>query len=167
MNEVFISLGSNLGDSRAYLRAGLMGLRGLEGYQHLGESACYRTAPVGKLDQPAFFNAVAHGRYQGTPQGLLAGLQAIEAAQGRQRLEHWGPRTLDLDLLLFGGLVLEEPDLRLPHPEMWRRAFVLVPLLELAPALVLPVWGKTPGQLLDAMPQAERGLQEVEKVTWA
>ncbi len=164
--EVFIGLGSNLGDARGHLLAGLAGLKALAGYRHLALSSCYLTAPVGLTEQPPFANAVARGIYVGSAAGLLAGLLAVEAAQGRQRLLRWGPRTLDLDLLLFGDQVVDQPDLRVPHPEMAGRAFVLVPLAELASGLKLPVWGLTAGQLLERMAPAERQLQRVERVAW-
>jgi 2-amino-4-hydroxy-6-hydroxymethyldihydropteridine diphosphokinase len=165
--EVYISLGSNLGQPMQNLRAGLEGIKKLEGYRHLGQSSCYLTAPVGRVDQPAFVNAVVRGMYNGQALALLAGLLRVEAAQGRKRLERWGPRTLDLDLLLFGGQILELPGLKVPHPEMCRRAFVLVPLQELSPHLVLPLWDQTAGQLLARLTPAQRDQQKVEKVPWA
>jgi 2-amino-4-hydroxy-6-hydroxymethyldihydropteridine diphosphokinase len=164
--EVYIGLGSNLGQPREQLRAGLAGIRELEGYRHIGQSSCYVTAPVGRTDQPAFVNAVVHGMYNGTALALLAGLLRVEAAQGRQRLERWGPRTLDLDLLLFGRQILDLPELKVPHPEMHHRAFVLVPLQELSPHLVLPRWEQTASQLLARLTLAERDEQKVEKVPW-
>lgn len=165
--EVFVGLGSNLGRPLDYLRAGVEGLMALPGLKLLGRSSCYLTAPVGRTDQPAFANAVVRGMYDGTPLELLTGLLAVEAAQGRQRRERWGPRTLDLDLIFFGGLILDLPQLKVPHPETYRRAFVLVPLMELAPELVLPLWGQTAGQLLDALGPEERARQKVERMAWA
>ena len=91
---------------------------------------------------------------------------AVEAGQGRVRKERWGPRTLDLDLLVFGEQILETPDLQVPHPRMYARVFVLVPLRELAPDLVLPRWHKTAGVLLSEMPPGEREAQKVEKTAW-
>ncbi|MFH1036412.1 MAG: 2-amino-4-hydroxy-6-hydroxymethyldihydropteridine diphosphokinase [Pseudomonadota bacterium] len=164
--EVHIGLGSNLGQPFEHLRAGLAGIMALEGYRHIAQSSCYVTAPVGRVDQPAFVNAVARGMYYGAAPELLAGLLRVEAARGRQRLEHWGPRTLDLDLLLFGDQVLDLPGLKVPHPEMHRRAFVLVPLLELSPDLRLPRWDQTAGQLLARLTPEERDQQRVEKVPW-
>ena len=164
--EVYIGLGSNLGDPRANLRAGLRGLGGLAGYEPLGLSSPYVTAPVGPVEQPPFWNAVARGRWRAGALDLLAGLLALEAAQGRVRKERWGPRTLDLDLLLFGDEVIDLPQLQTPHPRMRGRAFVLVPLAELAPELVLPRWGKTAAGLLAALPGAERRSQKVEKAAW-
>lgn len=164
--EVFIGLGSNLGDAEANLLAGLEGLAALEAYQPVAVSSLYKTAPVGPVEQPPFFNAVARGRFRGDARELLRALLKIEASRGRERLEHWGPRTLDMDLLLFGEEIINQPDLQVPHPEMWRRAFVLVPLMELAPDLRLPRWGKTAAQLHEAMAPAERREQTVLKETW-
>ncbi len=164
--EVFIGLGANLGDARAHLWAGRRGLEDLAGYRPLAISSLYRTAPVGVTDQPAFLNAVARGMFEGDPLDLLDALLAIEADQGRQRRQRWGPRTLDLDLLLFGDQVVTHERLTLPHPEMHRRVFVLAPLGELVPELVLPVWGQTAAQLLAGLSDQERQAQKVERVAW-
>ena len=164
--EVFIGLGSNLGDAWAHLRAGRQGLETLAGYRPGAISSPYRTAPVGVVDQPAFLNAVARGMFEGSALELLDGLLAIEAGRGRERGRRWGPRSLDLDLLLFGDQILDTPRLKVPHPEMHRRAFVLAPLLELAPDLVLPVWGQTAAQLLARLTPRERREQRVERLAW-
>lgn len=164
--EVFIGLGANLGDAKANLKAGLEGLAALEGYEPLALSSLYVTAPVGPVEQPPFLNAVAQGRYQGGALDLLRGLQRIEARQGRERKVHWGPRTLDLDILLFGSELIDLPELKVPHPEMWQRAFVLVPLMELAPELQLPRWHKTAGQLYEAMTPREREAQSARREPW-
>ncbi len=125
-----IGLGANLGDRLATLRSALAALG-----QH-GElqavSAVYETAPVGPA-QPDFLNAAVLLQSTLSPQALLAGLLGIERAHGRERRERWGPRTLDLDLLCAGELVLDEPGLSLPHPELPSRAFALMPLLDLLP----------------------------------
>lgn len=102
----------------------------------------YRTPAWGKTDQADFFNAVAGIRYRGEPESLLKLLLSIEDSLGRLRGEKWGPRLIDLDLLSFDGLQLDTPDLRLPHPHMHERAFVLVPLLELEPDFQIPGRGR-------------------------
>lgn len=165
--EVFIGLGSNLGRAKENLLAGLEGMKKIPGYRHLALSGCYLTAPVGPQDQPAFFNAVARGIYEGNAPDLLAALLAIEANLGRQRNQRWGPRTLDLDILIFGKAVMDQANLTVPHPEMHRRVFVLTPLAELAPDLVLPRWNMTAGQLLELLSPRELEAQKIEKAAWA
>ena len=166
--EVFIGLGSNLGRPRDNLLYGLRGLENLERYEPLGVSSPYLTAPVGPQDQPPFWNAVARGRWQGRAGELLADLQAIERACGRRREEErrWGPRVLDLDLLVFGPRLIRRPELVVPHPRLAQRAFVLVPLMELAPELVIPGLEATPAQLYRALPPRERAAQGVEQMSW-
>lgn len=164
--EVFIGLGCNMGDCRGNLRFALEGLAALPGYQPRALSSLYLTAPVGKTDQASFYNAVACGKYGGQPLELLAGLQALERARGRVRMERWGPRTLDLDLLLFGQEILKLPGLEIPHPRLAERVFVLAPLQEIAPDQVLPRWGLTAGQLLERLPAAERARQEAKRIPW-
>lgn len=161
---IYIGLGSNLGDPRENIAAGLEGLAALAGVSAVRASSCYLTAPVGKTDQPAFVNAVAGARYSGEPLELLDGLMAIEKSRGRVRLERWGARTLDMDILLFGDRIMDLPRLKVPHPEMAGRAFVLVPLAELAPDLILPGWGCTAAEMLEAMDPAQRAAQAVEKI---
>lgn len=162
--EVYVGLGANLGDPLAQLRAGVEGISRLPGVESVEVSSPYRTAPVGKTDQPSFVNAVARLRFRGAARELLAGLMAVETACGRVRAERWGPRLLDLDLLIFGGQFIDEADLRVPHPEMARRVFVLAPLAELAPRLVIPGLGQTAGQLLGGLEPAELAEQKVEKM---
>jgi 2-amino-4-hydroxy-6-hydroxymethyldihydropteridine diphosphokinase len=164
--EVFIGLGANLGDAKANLLFGLEGLAGLPGYQPLAVSSPYLTAPVGPVDQPPFWNAVARGGWRGGAEELLSGLLAIEKACGRQRFQRWGPRTLDMDLLLFGRRTIAGPELTVPHPEMHRRVFVLAPLAELAPELKLPGIGATAAELLAGLPAAERRAQEASRGRW-
>jgi len=164
--EVFIGLGCNLGDCRANLLFALEGLAALPGYRPLALSSLYLTAPVGKTDQASFYNAVARGKYEGAPLELLAGLLAIEKARGRVRTQRWGPRTLDLDMLLFGQEIIDLPELQAPHPRLAERVFVLAPLGEIAPDLVLPRWGLTAGQLLDRLGPGERARQEVKRIAW-
>jgi 2-amino-4-hydroxy-6-hydroxymethyldihydropteridine diphosphokinase len=106
-------------------------------------SSFYETEPVGVSDQPWYLNAVAQLDTDLTPGQLMWNLQRVERALGRVRRERWGPRTIDLDLLLAGDGVIDEPGLKVPHPELLNRAFVLVPLVEIDPLLVHPVTGET------------------------
>jgi 2-amino-4-hydroxy-6-hydroxymethyldihydropteridine diphosphokinase len=141
--RVFIGLGSNLGDREALIRAALDELARLPQTTLVRASSLYDTEPVGDTDQPNFLNAVAEIDTDLQARQLLWNLQLIEKRLGRVRTHRWGPRTIDLDLLLYGELAIEEPDLRVPHPELTRRSFVLVPLVELDPALVHPETGET------------------------
>jgi len=123
-------------------------------------SSLYDTEPTGDVDQPNFLNAVAQLDTELTARQLLWNLLLIEKRLGRVRTQKWGPRTIDLDLLLFGSQVVEEDDLSVPHPELTRRSFVLVPLVELDPLLVHPVTGETLLDLLSRLntrPPVKRG----------
>jgi 2-amino-4-hydroxy-6-hydroxymethyldihydropteridine diphosphokinase len=132
--RVFVGLGANVGDARATLQAAFDALDQLPGTRCVARSSLYRSAPV-DADGPDYVNAVAELRTKMQPPVLLQALQAVEARFGRERPYHHAPRTLDLDLLLYGQRRIETPALTLPHPRMHERAFVLVPLAELAPEL--------------------------------
>lgn len=146
--EVLIALGSNLGDRASLLLGGLARLSSLEGFGLAGLSQVYETEPVGPAGQEPYLNAVLRGRSELAPQELLREMLRIEASLGRVRQQRWGPRTLDLDLLDYGGLVLEEPGLTLPHPRLHQRPFVLVPLGDVAPDWRHPTLKKTAVELL-------------------
>jgi 2-amino-4-hydroxy-6-hydroxymethyldihydropteridine diphosphokinase len=134
----FVGLGANIGEPRRQLESALVELDRLPHTRVLRRSSFYSSAPSGYADQPDFVNAVAQVE-TGLPAGqLLTQLQAIETAHGRERSFPNAPRTLDLDLLLFGTALIEEPGLTVPHPRMHERAFVLVPLLEIAPQAAVP-----------------------------
>lgn len=143
----FVGLGANLADPRNQVEQAFAALEKLPDSRLLARSRCYRTRPVGPQDQPAFINAVAALETRLDPLALLAALQQIELAQGRRRDgERWGPRTLDLDLLLFGDQRRQLPQLKVPHPRMTERAFVLVPLQDLLSRLgCLPESFEIPG----------------------
>lgn len=132
-HRCFIGLGSNLDHPIEQLDAAITALQGAFGVSLLAVSGYYETAPIGGPEQPSFINAVAECSTHLKPLELLHRLQAIEKRQGRLREEHWGPRTLDLDVLLYEGIVMDTPELTLPHPRITERAFVLVPLADLAP----------------------------------
>ncbi|MCW2277070.1 2-amino-4-hydroxy-6-hydroxymethyldihydropteridine diphosphokinase [Heliophilum fasciatum] len=147
---VAIALGSNLGDRVATLAEALTCLATMPGLTLLAHSSWYETAPVGAVPQGAFLNGVALFRTSWSPWRLLVTLQAVEQQFGRQREVKWGPRTLDLDILFVGDQVIDAPGLQVPHPEIGRRAFVLVPLAEVAPDWVFPD-GRTTRELLQAL----------------
>lgn len=137
----YISLGANLGDRGECMRTALRRMAACVGISLERISSFYETPPWGNIDQPPFLNAAARISFCGTPHHLLEQLQSIEYALGRVRREHWGARTIDLDILHIEGVTTEDDMLTLPHPYLTQRAFVLVPLAEIAPALVLH--GKT------------------------
>ncbi|MDO8790021.1 MAG: 2-amino-4-hydroxy-6-hydroxymethyldihydropteridine diphosphokinase [Sulfuritalea sp.] len=134
----FIALGANLGDPVATVKAAIFALRGLPQTEFIAASSLYRTAPVGLKHQPDFINAVVELVAVSPAPTLLESLFAIEERFGRQRSVKNAPRTLDLDLLLYGDTVSDDPQLTLPHPRLHERAFVLAPLAEIAPQLTIP-----------------------------
>ncbi|HEU5199150.1 MAG TPA: 2-amino-4-hydroxy-6-hydroxymethyldihydropteridine diphosphokinase [Ktedonobacterales bacterium] len=134
---VFLGLGSNVGDRLAHLRAALEALEPAYHIERL--SSVYETAPQLVTDQPAFYNLVCAGRTSLPPHDLLRLLKTLEARLGRQSRYRYGPREIDLDILLYSDLVLETADLTIPHPRLAERAFVLVPLAEIVPDLLHPV----------------------------
>ena len=149
--RAFIGLGSNLGDREGNLRAALEHLAHTPETTVVRASSLYDTEPVGVEEQPHFLNAVAQLETQLSPHQLLWNLMLIERRLGRVRTQSWGPRTLDLDLLLYEDLVLDDDDLVVPHPELQKRSFVLVPLVELDPMLVHPGTGETMLALLQKL----------------
>lgn len=144
--RVFIGLGANLGDAPSTLRQAGDALARLPGLADVRLSSLYRSPAWGRQDQPDFINAVAAADTSLTPTALLGALLAIERGFGRRRADdgsdRWGPRTLDLDLLLYGQQMVSLPALVVPHPCLHLRAFALVPLLELAPAALIPGVGQ-------------------------
>lgn len=148
--KAYVGLGSNLGDREDLIRKALEGIGKLPETTLGRVSSLYDTEPVGDLEQPSYLNAVASLETSLTARQLLWNLLLVERALGRVRSPstRYAPRTIDLDLLFYGDLILDEPDLKLPHPEVANRAFVLVPLAELEPSFVHPVLGETAVSLL-------------------
>ncbi len=162
-----IALGSNIGGRRAHLEAALAALSAIDGLTITAVSALYETAPVGGPGgQGAFLNAAVAGRTALSAQALLADLHRIEAARDRTRDVHWGPRTLDLDLLLHGQTVSDDPSLALPHPRMHERRFVMAPAADVAGDTVHPVLGRRLADIAAALP-AEEGDLRVVATGWA
>jgi 2-amino-4-hydroxy-6-hydroxymethyldihydropteridine diphosphokinase len=161
----YVGLGGNLGDVEKTLRTALERLDALPATRVLRVSSLYRTAPVGVVEQPDFLNAAAAVETELEPERFLAELLALEEAFGRRRAQRWGPRTLDLDLLLWGERVLRSPALELPHPRMHERAFVLAPLAEIAGGAQHPTLGRTVAELLQALGPF-RGVDRLVRPEW-
>lgn len=161
MTRAWLGIGSNLGDRRAHLSAVLRELEA-RGIRVVGRSSLYETEPLHYRDQGWFLNAVVEVRAEGEPSALLRVAQDVEAARGRQRDVPMGPRTADVDILLFGNRVLETPALTLPHPRLAERLFALIPLLELAPHATDPRTGLPWSQARDGLAgQPGQGLRVV------
>lgn len=154
MREVYIALGSNWDSPSDQLHRACQAIQALPHTQLIQRSKLYHTLPLGPSDQPTFLNAVIELETSLSPFELLQRLQAIEQQQGRLRHRHWGERTLDLDILWYGSLSIDEPQLKIPHPEMKKRAFVLYPLAEIAPNFVFE-GGKTIAHHLQQVNQSD------------
>ncbi len=169
--RTFIGLGTNVGDREKHLKRTIQFLREMQGFRLKRISRFYETEPVGVRDQRPFLNGVVEGESSLTPEALLTALKTIEHEVGRTPRERWGPREIDLDLLFYGDLVVEEPSLILPHPRLHERIFVLLPLSELCETLFHPKLKKSIKELLaecvstDARPPRPYPLEvTVEKV---
>ncbi|PPC79113.1 2-amino-4-hydroxy-6-hydroxymethyldihydropteridine diphosphokinase [Pokkaliibacter plantistimulans] len=149
----WIGLGSNLESPHTQVSTALEELAGIPATCVLAHSGLYRSDPVGPPGQPDYINAVALLRTQLEPHSLLDSLQGIEQLHQRRRIQHWGPRTLDLDLLLYGQQQISTDRLQVPHPYMSQRSFVLYPLAEISPGLILPGLGA----LFDLLAQCPMG----------
>lgn len=150
----YIGIGSNVGDREANCRMAVELLR--EAGTVAVVSSFYETGPVGNTDQRDFINAVAAVETCLSPGGLLAACRAIEDRMGRERSMRWGPRTIDLDILLYGSEAFDLPELTVPHPHMAERLFALLPLAEIAPSAVHPLLGKTMRQLAADVKEPQR-----------
>jgi 2-amino-4-hydroxy-6-hydroxymethyldihydropteridine diphosphokinase len=165
VNPVWIGLGSNIGESRQALGRALARIEALPDTRVVAVSPCYRTAPWGVTDQPDFLNAVARLATRLEPLALLHRLQSIERHLGRRDDgPRWGPREIDLDILVYAGWVLSLPELTVPHPHLARRAFVLVPLNDLSPALEVPGQGRVEDLLASLDADERAGVQAADPI---
>jgi 2-amino-4-hydroxy-6-hydroxymethyldihydropteridine diphosphokinase len=149
----YLSLGSNLANRQANLEAAIERLAAFGTMRRV--SSLYETAPVDVTDQPCFLNCVVVLETESAPHDLLEGALAVEKALGRQRTRDKGPRTIDIDILLYGDRVIDEPGLKIPHPAMQERRFVLEPLVEIAPEAVHPLLKKTAREMLAELPSGQ------------
>ena len=156
-HTAYIALGSNLGDKEANLRLGVEGLRSIRGCRVEAVSDFLVTAPYGGVEQDDFLNGAMKIRTLLTPHELLERLHEIEQEAKRERVVRWGPRTLDLDILLYDDLILDEEDLHIPHIEMYKRDFVLKPLCQIAPYARHPVYNRTAAELLADLERLKTG----------
>lgn len=159
MHLAYIGFGSNIGDRLAYIQNALHGLSETEGITLQKVSSVYQTDPVGSESQAQFLNGVAAIQTSLPPLSLLYTLKDIETAIGRQHRIRWGPREIDLDILIYGDLCLETEKLVIPHPEMHLRRFVLAPLAEIAPDLVHPVLKERVQTLLERLDDDKSALK--------
>lgn len=151
MHIAFIGLGSNSGDKLANLKKAIEGLGKIQGTKVVTVSSLYKTEPVGGVEQDWFVNAVAEVETGLTPRELLNKLLYIEKDLGRVRDIKWGPRVIDLDIILYDDLVMDEEGLSIPHPYLHKRGFVLVPLAEIAPKVIHPRLRKSVSELMHAI----------------
>lgn len=147
-HTAYIALGSNMGDKEGYLRMAIEKLKTILGCEVTSISPFIQTAPYGVLDQEDFLNGVLELRTLLTPEELLRELHNIEQAAGRERKQHWGPRTLDLDIIFYDHEIIDTPTLHIPHVDMHRREFVLEPMNQIAPYKRHPVYQKTVQEML-------------------
>jgi 2-amino-4-hydroxy-6-hydroxymethyldihydropteridine diphosphokinase len=152
-NLVYLSLGSNVGDRKAQLHDALAKLAAVGSV--VAMSSFYETEPVEFTRQPWFLNCVIALETSQTPQQLMAAILRIEEEMGRRRVQKKGPRSIDIDILLFDDTIVDSKELTIPHPAMHQRRFVLEPLAEIAPELLHPVLKKTIGELLDSLPPGQ------------
>lgn len=151
MTTAYLLTGSNLGNRKDFLQEACDLLSQRAG-KCMGTSSFYETAPWGKTDQPSFLNQAIQLETNLSPEDLLKALLKIELDLGRIRTEKYGPRTIDIDILLYGNEIIEQPQLQIPHPQLANRRFALLPLLELNPQLVHPVTGVSIKGMLDQCP---------------
>ena len=162
-NIAYVSIGSNIGDSLKHCKSAINSLNDKGGVRIFSHSRYFHTAPVGYLDQPWFVNAVFALKTDLAPFALLRRLQGVQRLYGREKGGiRFGPRILDLDILFYNDIVINNPALIVPHPRITERRFVLEPLCDIAPALIYPGLGVSVRQLLDRLPSDAEGCKPIE-----
>jgi 2-amino-4-hydroxy-6-hydroxymethyldihydropteridine diphosphokinase len=161
---VFLGLGSNLGERQKYLNDAAKALGKIIRTKVIWTSSVYETDPIGKPDQPKFFNAAVEIETELSPRVLFEEVKAIEQRLGRTSTEKWGAREIDIDILVYDGLVFEDERIKVPHPELENRRFVLIPLREIAPDLVHPVNGMTVSELTSSCQDAGRVVKTLHHI---
>jgi dihydroneopterin aldolase / 2-amino-4-hydroxy-6-hydroxymethyldihydropteridine diphosphokinase len=162
--RVFLGLGSNIGDRQAYLARAAKGLRSLPRSSCTSVSSVYETEPYGEANQPPFLNAVMEIETGLEPPELFVYLKQMEQDLGRSHTERWGPREIDLDLLLYDGVVYSDAGLTVPHADLDRRKFVLVPFAEIADDVVHPISGLTIGELRSSCTDSSRVVKSLHRI---
>lgn len=163
---VFLGIGSNMGDPVRNCLEAINRIAGIPSTAVLHRSSLYRTEPVGIKDQPWFVNCVIEIRTALQPAALLQAIKIIEREMGRIPAERWQPRTIDIDILLYRQMVVQERDLQVPHPELHKRRFVLIPLHEIAPYVIHPGFGISVHGLLDRLEDGSKVERIEEKECW-
>ncbi|SDK60856.1 2-amino-4-hydroxy-6-hydroxymethyldihydropteridine diphosphokinase [Sediminibacillus albus] len=156
MNSAYVALGSNIAPREMYLEKAITALNEHSGIEVVHQSAIYETLPVGYTNQNNFLNMVVEISTKLNPLPLLDLCQSIEGGLGRKREKRWGPRTLDLDILLYNQENIKSERLFVPHPRMHERAFVLIPLQDVNPDIIIPTQNKSVSEILDEMPTTEK-----------
>tara|TARA_B100000315_G_scaffold151091_1_gene139891 strand:- start:1761 stop:2270 length:510 start_codon:yes stop_codon:yes gene_type:complete len=150
--RAFVSLGANQIEPERQIKEAMGRLKTVDGLRFVASSSFYMTEPVGPIAQPPFLNSVSEWRTSLSPRDFLGVILCVEERMGRRRTVRWGPRLIDIDLLLFSDCIIEAPDFKVPHPRMHMRRFVLEPLVEIDPDVLHPVQGKTAVNLLSGLP---------------
>ena len=163
---VFLGLGSNLGDRASFLNRAAKAVGAIPGTKIIWASSVYEASPYGRTDQPMFLNAALQIETSLAPAALLPAVKEIERAVGRTPGEHWGPREIDIDILLYEGVVVNDEEVKVPHPELEKRRFALVPLREIAGDVVHPVSGMTIEELARACSDQGRVTKTQFRIQW-
>jgi 2-amino-4-hydroxy-6-hydroxymethyldihydropteridine diphosphokinase len=164
--DVFLGIGSNLGERGGFLARGVEEIKSIPDSKIVWVSPVYETEPYGRKDQPPFLNAALQLDTALPPDELFSHLKAIERKVGRTGGERWGPRELDIDILIYDGLVFDRDGLKVPHPDMEQRNFVLVPLKDIAPDLVHPVTGLTVTEMARQCPTGGRLVRSIQTLRY-